>query len=48
MAKQTNLILFGVDSLWADPMSGYGYSRLTTPPIAPSRTFRKLCDGGEG
>ncbi|MBW3623069.1 MAG: sulfatase-like hydrolase/transferase, partial [Armatimonadetes bacterium] len=33
MAKKPNLILFGVDSLWADHMSGYGYSRLTTPHI---------------
>src|SRR5436309_1997625 len=32
MRKQ-NLILIGVDSLWADHMSGYGYRRLTTPHI---------------
>lgn len=31
--KRDNLILFGVDSLWADHMSGYGYHRLTTPHI---------------
>src|SRR5947209_7968539 len=28
--KKHNLILIGVDSLWADHMSGYGYPRLTT------------------
>lgn len=28
-----NLILFGIDSLRADHMSLYGYSRLTTPHI---------------
>jgi arylsulfatase A-like enzyme len=34
MAKRKdNLILFGVDSLWADHMSSYGYHRLTTPHI---------------
>jgi arylsulfatase A-like enzyme len=33
MAKKTNLILLGVDSLWADHMSAYGYHRLTTPHI---------------
>lgn len=34
MAKRKkNLILFGVDSLWADHMSGYGYDRVTTPNI---------------
>ena len=32
MAKQ-NLILFGIDSLWSDHMSSYGYNRLTTPHI---------------
>ena len=32
MAKQ-NLILFGIDSLWSDHMSCYGYNRLTTPHI---------------
>src|SRR5687768_12123696 len=31
--KRDNLILFAVDSLWADHMSGYGYHRLTTPHI---------------
>src|SRR5438128_1550723 len=31
--KKDNLILFGVDSLWADHMSCYGYDRLTTPHI---------------
>src|SRR5207253_2679874 len=31
--KRDNLILFGVDSLWADHMSCYGYHRLTTPHI---------------
>lgn len=34
MAKRKkNLILFGIDSLWADHMSCYGYPRLTTPHI---------------
>jgi arylsulfatase A-like enzyme len=33
MAKRQNLLLLGVDSLWADHMSCYGYSRLTTPHI---------------
>lgn len=34
MAKRKrNLIFFGVDSLWADRMSCYGYPRLTTPHI---------------
>ena len=32
-AKPLNLILFGIDSLWADHMSCYGYYRLTTPHI---------------
>jgi arylsulfatase A-like enzyme len=31
--KKDNLILLGVDSLWADHMRCYGYSRLTTPHI---------------
>ena len=31
--KKDNLILLGVDSLWADHMSCYGYGRLTTPYI---------------
>ena len=32
MAKRKrNLILFGIDSLWADRMSSYGYDRLTSP-----------------
>ncbi len=31
--RRDNLILLGVDSLWADHMSGYGYRRLTTPHI---------------
>lgn len=31
MKKKPNLILFGIDSLRADHMSLYGYSRLTTP-----------------
>lgn len=31
--KRDNLILFGVDSLWADHMSCYGYHRLTSPHI---------------
>ncbi len=31
--KPLNVILFGVDSLWADHMSSYGYHRLTTPHI---------------
>lgn len=33
MADRPNLVLFGVDSLWADHMSCYGYPRLTTPHI---------------
>lgn len=34
MAQQRdNLILLGVDSLWADHMSCYGYHRLTTPHL---------------
>jgi arylsulfatase A-like enzyme len=33
MARYDNLILLGVDSLWADHMSCYGYGRLTTPHI---------------
>lgn len=31
--KRDNILLLGVDSLWADHMSCYGYSRLTTPHI---------------
>src|SRR5437763_17006356 len=31
--RKHNLILIGVDSLWADHMSAYGYRRLTTPHI---------------
>ena len=33
MAKQPNLILFGIDSLRPDRMSLYGYDRLTTPHL---------------
>ncbi|MGV3724924.1 MAG: sulfatase [Actinomycetota bacterium] len=33
MAKPQNLLLLGVDSLWAAHMSCYGYHRLTTPHI---------------
>lgn len=33
MATKNNLLLLGVDSLWADHMSCYGYPRLTTPHI---------------
>ena len=34
MAKRKlNLVLLGIDSLWADRMSCYGYDRLTTPHI---------------
>ncbi len=33
MNSKQNIILFGVDSLWADHMSCYGYRRLTTPHI---------------
>jgi arylsulfatase A-like enzyme len=33
MAKKTNLIFIGIDSLRADHMSLYGYDRLTTPHI---------------
>ncbi|RAP78348.1 sulfatase [Paenibacillus montanisoli] len=32
-AKKPNLLFFGIDSLRRDHMSGYGYSRLTTPYI---------------
>ncbi|MBD2867278.1 sulfatase family protein [Paenibacillus arenilitoris] len=31
--KHPNLIVFGIDSLRRDHMSGYGYSRLTTPHL---------------
>ncbi len=31
--KKQNLLLLGIDSLWADHMSCYGYPRLTTPHI---------------
>lgn len=31
--KQPNVILFGIDSLRRDHMSGYGYHRLTTPHL---------------
>ncbi len=31
--RQPNIILFGIDSLRADHMSGYGYDRLTTPHL---------------
>jgi len=34
MSKKPNLLFFGIDSLRADHMSLYGYSRLTTPHIA--------------
>src|SRR5690625_7507577 len=33
MTKHPNVILFGIDSLRRDRMSGYGYQRLTTPHI---------------
>lgn len=33
MQKKPNLLFFGIDSLRADHMSLYGYSRLTTPHI---------------
>jgi len=33
MATPQNLLVLGVDSLWADHMSSYGYRRLTTPHI---------------
>ncbi|HEU4752697.1 MAG TPA: sulfatase-like hydrolase/transferase, partial [Armatimonadota bacterium] len=33
MPKRDNVLLLGVDSLWADHMSCYGYHRLTTPHI---------------
>ncbi|MBP3964110.1 sulfatase [Paenibacillus lignilyticus] len=32
-AKKPNILFFGIDSLRRDHMSGYGYSRLTTPYI---------------
>jgi arylsulfatase A-like enzyme len=31
--RRPNIVLFGIDSLRADHMSGYGYHRLTTPHI---------------
>jgi arylsulfatase A-like enzyme len=31
--RRPNIILFGIDSLRADHMSGYGYERLTTPHL---------------
>ena len=31
MARKTNLLLIGIDSMRADHMSRYGYPRLTTP-----------------
>jgi len=31
--KPINIVMFAVDSLWADHMSCYGYHRLTTPHI---------------
>lgn len=31
--KPLNIVLFAIDSLWADHMSCYGYRRLTTPHI---------------
>jgi len=33
MKDETNLVIFGIDSLRADHMSCYGYRRLTTPHI---------------
>ncbi|HEY0827169.1 MAG TPA: sulfatase [Bacilli bacterium] len=30
-AKKPNILFFGIDSLWSDHMSLYGYDRLTTP-----------------
>src|SRR5699024_12128524 len=33
MTKLLNVILFGIDILRIDRMSGYGYQRLTTPHI---------------
>ncbi|MCZ7645105.1 MAG: sulfatase-like hydrolase/transferase [Planctomycetota bacterium] len=33
MSKRKNLLILGVDSLWADHMSCYGYARNTTPHI---------------
>jgi arylsulfatase A-like enzyme len=33
MSKKPNVILFGIDSLWRDHMSAYGYKHLTTPYI---------------
>jgi arylsulfatase A-like enzyme len=32
-ARRPNIVLFGIDSLRADHMSSYGYSRLTTPHL---------------
>ena len=31
--RQDNLLLLGVDSLWADHMSCYGYPKNTTPHL---------------
>ena len=33
MAKKPNVLLLGIDSLWSEHMSLYGYQRLTTPHI---------------
>jgi arylsulfatase A-like enzyme len=33
MKKKPNVLLFGIDSMWSDHMSLYGYHKLTTPHI---------------
>lgn len=33
MSKKPNVLLLGIDSLWSDRMSSYGYKKLTTPHI---------------
>ena len=53
MAKRKrNLILFGIDSLWADRMSCYGYHRQTSPHMDKLATqgvlFENTYDGGRG
>ena len=46
MARKTNLLLIGIDSIRADHMSGYGYHRLTTPHLdkfmAGGTTFQNV------
>jgi arylsulfatase A-like enzyme len=44
MARRTNLILIGIDSLRRDHMSLYGYPRLTTPHIARWAEGGTVCE----